>query len=58
VEHDPRPQHMLVGAVAVGDDRLEPSTILTKDGGADILGHAPSMPHPFPAVNLQNVTMH
>ena len=43
VEDDPRPQHVLVGAVAIGDDRLETSTIFTGDQGADILSHPPSM---------------
>jgi len=38
-EDDPGSGHMLLGAVAVGDDRLETGTILGRDEGADILGH-------------------
>ena len=35
-EHDPRPRHVLLGAVAIGHDRLETSTILSRDHGQTI----------------------
>ena len=30
-EDDPSPRHVLLGAVAIGDDRLQTSTILSRD---------------------------
>jgi hypothetical protein len=33
MKHDPTAQHVLFRAVAIGDDRLEPSTIVTRDDG-------------------------
>jgi hypothetical protein len=58
MEKDPRPQQVLVGAVAIGDDRLKPSTILTGDDWTDILGHPPRLPDPPPLVNPINVSVH
>ena len=47
-EDDPSPRHVLLGAVAIGDDRLQTSTILSRHQGTDVLSHAPSMPHLAP----------
>jgi hypothetical protein len=58
MENDPRPQHVFVGAVAIGDDRLEPSTILTGHDGADILSHPASMPHLSALVNPVIASVH
>jgi hypothetical protein len=49
---------VLVGAVAIGDDRLEPSTIVTEDEGADMLSHPRRMPHPPAIVNPAIVSVH
>jgi hypothetical protein len=38
-----RPSHMLLRAVTVPDDRLEPAHILRRDGNGDTCSHAESM---------------
>ena len=45
-QDDPSPRHVLLGAVAIGDDRLQTSTILGRDQRTDDLSHAPSIAHP------------
>jgi hypothetical protein len=49
MENDPSPRPMLLGAV--GDDRLQTSTILGRDHRADYLSHAASMAHLAALVN-------
>ncbi len=49
---------MLLGAVAIGDDRLETSAILGKDQRADILSHEPSVAHLAQDVNPLFVSLH
>jgi hypothetical protein len=58
MEDDSRPQHVLVGTVAIRHDRLEPSTIVTGHDGADILGHPASMPHLSALVNPVIASVH
>jgi hypothetical protein len=57
-EDDPSPRHMLLGAVAIGDDRLEQSAILSRDQRTHCLSHAPSIAHPFPFVSHLNASVH
>ena len=42
-QDDPSPRHVLLGAVAIGDDRLQTSTILGRDHRTDDLSHAPGI---------------
>ncbi len=49
---------MLLGAVAVGDDRLETGAILGRDEGADILGHPHNLARTPPPVNLPYASVH
>jgi hypothetical protein len=58
MEDDPSPRHVLLSAVAIGDDRLETSTIFRRDQRADDLSHAPSMPQSRPAVNPMIASVH
>jgi len=58
MEDDSSPRHMLLRAVAIGDDRPEPSAILSRHQGADILSHMPKMPHPPLVVNPPNASVH
>jgi hypothetical protein len=58
IENDPRPQRVLVDAVTIGDDRLEPSTIVTGHNGADMLGRPAGMPHLSAFVNPLIVSVH
>jgi hypothetical protein len=57
-EDDPSPRRMLLGAVAIGDDRLQPSAILSRDQGTDGLSHAPSIAHPSSLVNPLFASVH
>jgi hypothetical protein len=57
MENDPSPRHMLLGAVAIGHDRLETSTIRGRDQGADDLSHAASMPQRRAPVNPMIVSV-
>ena len=57
-EEDPSPRDVLLGAVAIGDDRLETSTILSRDQGTDLLSHRGSMPRSHRLVNPLNASMH
>ena len=57
-QDDPSPRHVLLGAVAIGDDRLEASTIRSRHQRANDLSHAPSMPQPRPFVNLMIASVH
>jgi Domain of unknown function (DUF4062) len=50
-ENDPSPRHVLLSAVAIGDDRLQTSTIFSRDQGTDCLSHGPSMTHLLGPVN-------
>jgi hypothetical protein len=49
---------MLLGTVAIGHDRLQPSTIRSRNQGAHDLSHASSMPHPCPFVNPMSASVH
>ena len=52
-QNDPRPHHMLWGAVAIGHDRLQTSTIGRRDHRINELSHAPSIAHlPALAIHL------
>jgi ArsR family transcriptional regulator, arsenate/arsenite/antimonite-responsive transcriptional repressor len=51
MEDDPSPRHLLLGAVAIADDRLNTSTILSRDQGTDDLSHGPSIAHLLAFVN-------
>ena len=42
VQDDPRPRHMLLRPVAIGQDRRQPLTILSRDKGTDRLCHDPT----------------
>ena len=44
-QDDPSPRDVLLGAVAIGDDRLQTSTILSRDHRADGLSHEPTIAH-------------
>jgi hypothetical protein len=50
-QDDPRPCHMLLGAVAIGHDRLQTSTVLSRDQRTYYLSHEPSIAHPSAFVN-------
>jgi hypothetical protein len=41
-EDHPSPRHMLLSAVAIGDDRFEPSTIFSQHQRTYCLSHAPA----------------
>jgi hypothetical protein len=56
-EDDPSPRHMLLGAVAIGDDRLEPSTIFSRDQRTHCLSRAPSIAYPLRLVNPLNASV-
>jgi hypothetical protein len=56
-EDDPSPCHMLLGPVAIADDRLETSTILSRDERTHGLSHRGSMPRPCELVNPLNVSV-
>jgi hypothetical protein len=49
VEDDPRPRHMLLGAVTIGQDRLQTSTIRGRDQRTYELTYGPIMPQPRPS---------
>ena len=51
-EDDPSARDMLLRAVAIGDDRLETSTILSRDQGTYLLSHRRSMSQPHRLVNF------
>ena len=51
-EDDPSPRHVLLGAVAIGHDRLQTSTIGSRDQRTYDLSHAPSMAQRLIHVNL------
>jgi hypothetical protein len=57
-ENDPSPRHVLLGAVAIGDDRLQTSAILDRDQRTDDLSHASSIAHPSTLVNLLFASAH
>jgi hypothetical protein len=57
-EHDPGSGHVLLGAVAVGDHRLEAGAILGRDEGADIPGHRRTLAQAPPPVNLPYASVH
>ena len=57
-EDDPSPRHVLLGAVAIGDDRLQTSTILSRDQRTHDLSHAPSIAHPLCSVNPLFASVH
>jgi hypothetical protein len=40
-QNDLRPRHVLLGAIAIGHDRLQTSTILGRDQRTDDLSHKP-----------------
>ena len=46
-QHDPRPFDMLLSAVAIRHDRLEPSTIIGANLDLDPLAHAAIVPRPL-----------
>jgi hypothetical protein len=57
-QEDPSPRHVLLGAVAIGHDRLQTSTILGRHQGTDDLRHGPSMPHLSALMNPMNASVH
>jgi hypothetical protein len=57
-KNDPGPCAMLLRAVAIGDDRLETNTILSRDQGTDDLSHRGSMPRSHVAMNPLNASVH
>jgi hypothetical protein len=56
-EDDPRPRDIFLGAVAIDDDRLETSTILSRDQGTDLLSHGGNLPRSQAAVNSVNASV-
>jgi len=58
VEDDSRPGHVLLGAIAIGDDRLETGTILSRDQRTDFLSHGGSISPSRPFVNPLNASVH
>ena len=57
-QDDPSPRHVFLGAVAIGDNRLQTSAILGRDQRTDDLSHAPSIAHPLAAVNPVIASLH
>jgi hypothetical protein len=49
---------VLLGAVAIGDDRLETGTILSRNQRTDILSQGGSISPSRPVVNPLNVSVH
>jgi hypothetical protein len=57
-QNDPSARHVLLRAVAIGDDRLQTSTILGRDQRTDDLRHMPSIAHPPRLVNPLFASVH
>jgi hypothetical protein len=57
-QDDLSPRHVLLGAVAVADDRLETSTILSRHQRTDDLSHGPSIAPPPRLVNPLFASLH
>ena len=57
-QDDPSPCHMLLGAVAIGHDRLQTSTILSRDHRTHDLSHRPSIAHSATLVNPLFASVH
>jgi hypothetical protein len=57
-QDDPSPRHVLLGAVTIGDDRLQTSTSLGRAQGTDGLSHGPSIAHPSCLVNPPYASVH
>jgi hypothetical protein len=58
VQNDPSPHHMLLRAIALGDDRLQTSTLVGRDQETGDLSHAPSVAHPLGHVNPLYASVH
>ena len=57
-QDDPSPRHVLLGAITIGDDRLQTSTILDRDQRTDDLSHEPNVAHPPALVNRLFASVH
>ena len=57
-QNDLSPRHMLLGAVAIDDDRLQMSTIFRRDQRTYDLSHGSSIAHPPAIVNPLNASVH
>ena len=57
-QDDPSPRHVLLGAVAIGYHRLQPSALRNRDQGANDLSHALSIPHLPAVVNPMIASVH
>jgi hypothetical protein len=55
---DPSPRGMFLGAVAIGDDRLETSSILSRDQWTNLLSHRSSVLRKRSLVNPLNASVH
>ena len=58
MQNDPGTSHMFLRPVTIGDDRFQANTILSRDKGAHILGHALGIAYPSANVNPMNTSMH
>ena len=57
-QDDPSPRDVLLGAVAIGDDRRQTSTVLSRDQRTYDLSHEPSIAHPLAFVNPLFASVH
>ncbi len=57
-QHDPRPLHVLVAAIAIPDDGLEPGPIVMPHDHRNILCHAPSLAQAPQDVNPLSQSVH
>ena len=58
VQNDLGAGHMFLRPVTIGDDRFQANTILSRDKGTNILGHAVGIAYPFHNVNPMNASVH
>lgn len=58
MQNDPGAGHMFLRSVPIGDDRFQANTILSRDKGTNILGHAAGISHPRANANPMNASMH
>ena len=58
MHNDPGASHMLLRPVTIGDDRFQANTVIGRNKGAYILGHADDMPYPCINVNPMNASLH
>jgi hypothetical protein len=50
--------HMLLAAIAIGDDRFEANAIISRDKGTDFLRYANGIAYPGRTVNPMNASVH